>query len=57
MIHNGDTALVTFTGVGFDKRVMGDTMPITDQTQLSGVPSVQSLPSPGQVTNTHIIIL
>lgn len=25
-IHNGDTALVTFTGLGYDKRMMGDTL-------------------------------
>ena len=35
-IHNGDTALVTFKGVGYDKRVMGDTMATTDRTEISG---------------------
>ena len=39
-IHNGDTAIVTFTGVGYDKRVMGDTMQLTaDQLETSSVPS------------------
>ncbi|XP_071101269.1 cilia- and flagella-associated protein 65-like isoform X1 [Haliotis cracherodii] len=48
-VHHGDTAIITFTGVGFDKRVMGDTMPITDQHDLTGVPSVQSVAIPGQL--------
>ncbi|XP_041374433.1 cilia- and flagella-associated protein 65-like [Gigantopelta aegis] len=48
-IADGDTAVITFTGVGFDKRVMGDTMPLTDQPDLSGVPSVQSVTVPGQL--------
>ncbi|XP_013412505.1 cilia- and flagella-associated protein 65-like [Lingula anatina] len=49
LVHNGDSALITFTGVGYDRRVMGDTMPITDQHDLSGVPAVQSVPVPGQL--------
>ncbi|XP_078326129.1 cilia- and flagella-associated protein 65-like isoform X1 [Crassostrea virginica] len=48
-VHNGDTAIVTFTGVGFDRRVMGDTMPVTDQQDLTGVPGVQSVSVPGQL--------
>ncbi|OWF45565.1 hypothetical protein KP79_PYT24425 [Mizuhopecten yessoensis] len=48
-VHNGDTAIVTFTGVGYDRRVMGDTMPISDQQDLTGVPSIQSVPLPGQL--------
>lgn len=48
-VHNGDTAIVTFTGVGYDKRIMGDTMPMTDQQDLTGVPGVQSVPVPGQL--------
>lgn len=40
---------MTYTGVGFDRRVMGDTMPITDQQDLTGVPGVQSVSVPGQV--------
>ncbi|KAK3591649.1 hypothetical protein CHS0354_040559 [Potamilus streckersoni] len=48
-VHNGDTAIVTFTGVGYDKRLMGDTMLMTDQHDLTGVPGVQSVPVPGQL--------
>ena len=48
-VHNGDTAIVTFTGVGYDKRIMGETMPMTDQQDLTGVPGVQSVAVPGQV--------
>ncbi|XP_041477861.1 LOW QUALITY PROTEIN: cilia- and flagella-associated protein 65-like [Lytechinus variegatus] len=43
-IIGGDTALITFTGVGYDKRNLGTTMPMTDGTELTGVPSVQSIP-------------
>ncbi|KAL5005595.1 hypothetical protein ScPMuIL_016753 [Solemya velum] len=49
-VSEGDTAIVTFTGVGYDKRVLGETMPMTDQHDISGVPSVQSVPIPGQLT-------
>ncbi|XP_070569847.1 cilia- and flagella-associated protein 65-like [Ptychodera flava] len=48
-IVNGDTALITFTGVGYDKRIMGDTMQLTDQHDLTGVPAIQSVPVPGQL--------
>lgn len=48
-VHNGDTAIITFTGVGYDKRIMGDTMPMTDQQDLTGVPSIQSVAVPGQL--------
>ncbi|XP_050388962.1 cilia- and flagella-associated protein 65 [Patella vulgata] len=48
-VCGGETAIVTFTGVGYDKRVMGDTMPITEQQDLTGVPSIQSVPVPGQL--------
>ncbi len=38
-IHNGDTAIITFTGVGYDKRIMGETMQLTaDQGEMSGIP-------------------
>jgi hypothetical protein len=47
-IHNGETALITFTGIGFDKRVMGEALPLTNQHDMSGVPAVQSVPVPGQ---------
>lgn len=49
-VHNGDTAIITFTGVGYDKRIMGETMPMTDQQDLTGVPGVQSVAIPGQVS-------
>lgn len=45
---------MTFTGVGFDRRVMGDTMPVTDQQDLTGVPGVQSVSVPGQVREAYI---
>ena len=48
-IDKGETALVTFTGVGYDQRLMGDTMPMNDQPEQSGVPAVQSVPVPGQL--------
>ena len=48
-IHNGDTALVTFTGVGYDKRVLGDTMPLSDEVSTACVPAIQSAPVPGQL--------
>ncbi|XP_064598008.1 LOW QUALITY PROTEIN: cilia- and flagella-associated protein 65-like [Liolophura sinensis] len=48
-VYQGDTAVITFTGVGYDKRIMGNTMPLTDQPQLGGVPSIQSVPVPGQL--------
>ncbi|ESO88046.1 hypothetical protein LOTGIDRAFT_219687 [Lottia gigantea] len=48
-IQGGETNIVTFTGVGYDKRVMGDSTPLTNQQDLSGVPSVQSVPIPGQL--------
>ena len=47
---DGDVTVITFTGVGYDKRHMGDTMPMLDQHHdLAGVPSVQSVAIPGQV--------
>lgn len=48
-IHNADSALITFTGVGYDKRILGDTMKVSDEPEQSGVPSVQSVSLPGQV--------
>ncbi|XP_072031285.1 cilia- and flagella-associated protein 65-like [Amphiura filiformis] len=48
-IIGGDTALITFTGIGYDKRVMGDTVQMNSQLQPSTVPSVQSVPIPGQL--------
>ncbi|XP_025115261.1 cilia- and flagella-associated protein 65-like isoform X2 [Pomacea canaliculata] len=48
-VHHGDMAVVTFTGVGYDRRIMGHTMPVTEHQDLSGVPSVQSATMPGQL--------
>ena len=48
-IIGGDTALITFSGVGYDKRIMGQTMPMTDGTEVSQVPTVQSIPVQGQL--------
>ena len=48
-VHNGDTAIVTFSGIGYDQRIMGDTMPFSDQLEVSGVPAVQTAEIPGQV--------
>ena len=48
-VHNGDTAIITFTGIGYDRRIMGNTMPLNETQDMSGVPSVQSIVLPGQV--------
>ncbi|GFR66882.1 coiled-coil domain-containing protein 108-like [Elysia marginata] len=48
-VHNGDTAIVTFSGIGYDQRIMGDTMPFSDQLEVSGVPAVQTAEIPGQL--------
>ena len=56
-VHNGDTAIITFTGVGYDKRIMGETMPITDQQDLTGVPGVQSVAVPGQVSGVNVFTI
>ena len=41
-IHNGDTAIITFTGVGYDKRVMGESMPTRDTQDMSKISGVRS---------------
>lgn len=48
-VHSGDTAIITFTGIGYDRRIMGDTMPLNETQDMSGVPSVQSVALPGQL--------
>ena len=53
-IEDGETASVTFTGVGFDKRLMGDTMNVGDASHLTGVPSLQRQLLPGQVNLLNI---
>ena len=40
---------MTFSGIGYDQRIMGDTMPFSDQLEVSGVPAVQTAEIPGQV--------
>lgn len=45
--------MVTFIGVGFDKRLMGETMNIGDASHLTGVPSAQAHVPPGQVRHQH----
>ncbi|KAK3742184.1 hypothetical protein QZH41_012071, partial [Actinostola sp. cb2023] len=42
-IIGGDTVLVTFTGVGYDQRIMGDTM-LPRESVSAGVPSKQIVP-------------
>ena len=48
-VDGGDTALITFIGVGFDKRLMGGTMKVGDASHLNGVPSERRLDIAGQV--------
>ena len=43
---------MTFSGIGYDQRIMGDTMPFSDQLEVSGVPAVQTAEIPGQVRFT-----
>lgn len=49
VMEGGHTAIITFTGIGYDKRMMGETMPITDHHIICNVPSVQTAPVPGQL--------
>ncbi|KAK7113832.1 cilia- and flagella-associated protein 65-like isoform X2 [Littorina saxatilis] len=53
-VHKGDTAIITFTGVGYDRRIMGNTMPLNETQDLSGVPSVQSIALPGQLSQLSL---
>ncbi|BFZ22011.1 hypothetical protein BsWGS_25049 [Bradybaena similaris] len=48
-VQNGDTAIVTFTGVGYDQRDLGDTMLLSDGSAACGVPSLQKEELPGQL--------
>jgi len=52
-VDGGDDALVTFTGVGFDKRLLADSMKVGDASHLSGpTPStIQRQAIPGQVSS------
>lgn len=53
-VHKGDTAIITFTGVGYDHRIMGDTMPLNETQDMTGVPSVQSITLPGQLSQLSV---
>lgn len=53
-IIGGDSVLVTFTGVGFDQRIMGDTMRPRDSGS-SGVPSKQVVPIQQQVQSQFLM--
>ena len=47
-IVGGETVLVTFTGVGYDQRIMGDTLPVRDMGRTT-VPDKQVVQVPKQV--------
>ena len=51
-IHNADTAVITFTGAGYDHRAMGETMPFNDRIEQSNVPLRQLIHPAGQVKTT-----
>jgi len=51
-IHNADTAVITFTGAGYDQRAMGETMPFNDRIGDSNVPLQQLIHPTGQVITT-----
>lgn len=48
-IHNGDTSLITFIGIGFDKRDGTDGLVTNEPNDASGVPPKQNLPEKGQL--------
>lgn len=50
-IIGGETVLVTFTGVGYDQRIMGDTLPLRDMSSTT-VPDKQVVQVPKQVCNS-----
>ena len=47
-IVGGETVLVTFTGVGYDQRIMGETLPVRDVGSTT-VPDKQVVQVPKQV--------
>lgn len=49
-IVGGESMLVTFTGVGYDQRIMGDTMMFADRNS-SSIPDRQLIQVPEQVTS------
>lgn len=52
-IIGGETVLVTFTGVGYDQRIMGDTLPVRDVGS-NTVPDKQVVQVPKQVGITSV---
>lgn len=48
-IIGGETVLVTFTGVGYDQRIMGDTLPLRDMSSTT-VPDKQVVQVPKQLS-------
>ncbi|XP_051881001.1 cilia- and flagella-associated protein 65 [Pristis pectinata] len=48
-ILNGDSALVTFTGIGYDKRILGTCASFNDPSSYFGAPAVQRAPVLGQL--------
>lgn len=48
-IVGGETVLVTFTGVGYDQRIMGDTLPVSDMGSTT-VPDKQVVQVPKQLS-------
>ena len=57
-IIGGETVLVTFTGVGYDQRIMGETLPIRDVVS-NTVPDKQVVQVPKQVgiTSAKVLLL
>ena len=54
-IAGGETVLVTFTGVGYDQRIMGDTMMFTNQ-KGDSIPDQQLVQVPEQVSKYKLYI-
>ncbi|XP_048390683.2 cilia- and flagella-associated protein 65 isoform X2 [Stegostoma tigrinum] len=48
-ILNGDSALVTFTGIGYDARVLGSSATFNDPSSYFGAPPIQRAPVLGQL--------
>ncbi|XP_078085417.1 cilia- and flagella-associated protein 65 [Mustelus asterias] len=48
-ILSGDSALVTFTGIGYDTRVLGNSASFNDPSSYFGAPAVQRAPVLGQL--------
>ncbi|XP_078260484.1 cilia- and flagella-associated protein 65 [Rhinoraja longicauda] len=48
-ILNGDSALVTITGIGYDKRILGTCASFNDPLSYAGAPAIQRAPVLGQL--------